>query len=855
MALIWKENSANQIEKGTVIFEAEEEVQHVCLILTGKVSINGMGVQVVLGTGNFLGVTDLFMGRYLSTYTALEDTIIYIFPAKNSNSIIEILKQQKDYRGIMVYTLAKYLTALLEAKDKLKSSAESSYKFLKDSEKFCQTEAKKSGILFPKIQELDKLQAYEEEVSIEQEKLSYYLDCADIPYDIVKSYFSYSVPMAQYHVKEISGLIAQILIECMEVFQYLYEVFSFLINDGSDQLFQREADLAIKLEREGKNAEDIIQRLDQTIDQINEIEQILTEYCGTEFPIDREQMEQIYTNVLIEGWIPFTEEDKKEEEKQLSKETKEQEKDWKEIEDEKWWESEEKNEQEPQKEEEKEIEGRNEWEIEKDEEQTEVEQEIKDKNETDELTENEEIDRKKLEQMLQEVSGAMQQILDCAGLEKDKEALLKADIEDLVTAADRQSQDGEMHQTKQEISSIFYDLYYAVFLYAQRRPLPLAAELFLNYGFLDERLLSQKQLEDLVKFNSQKDISEAPCCIYTMREWLQLIYDGEKEPSRNEFEEDYKDILRKQKRMGKITDRQEAELLRDKEKKVYFEINNMFNYNQRLLNGQLSTFAPVLYQEQMFRDMENLFLTKQKLNEAVCELLKIDYSVFYREVLYSHPEQGINKEYIAKQIMPDLILFPVVGNHVSMWQEITERRRDSAGRFLIPRFTEMTPFDLMIKLFGRFRWELCRTMQGSAWNDIKYKSLTSEYMDYLQFYKKNHDLSEEKKEKLKLQIQKGRNNSREVFLQDYEAWIKAEAIGAVRLNKVVRAIMAVYIPFAKPIREHLISQPLFGDVMGRYQREKAKRIRELETRFRELEKQQIELPQELIETMHFYKDL
>ena len=213
---MWKENLANQIEKGTVIFEAEEEVQHICLILTGKVSVNGMGVQVVLGTGNFLGVTDLFMGRYLSTYTALEDTIIYIFPVKNSNSITEILNQQKDYRGIMVYTLAKYLTTLLEAKNKLKSCAESSYKFLKESEKVCQTEAKNSGILFPQIEELEQLQAYEEEFTVEKEKLDYYLDCAEIPYDIVKSYFSYSVPMAQYHVKEISGLIAQILISCME---------------------------------------------------------------------------------------------------------------------------------------------------------------------------------------------------------------------------------------------------------------------------------------------------------------------------------------------------------------------------------------------------------------------------------------------------------------------------------------------------------------------------------------------------------------------------------------------------------------------------------------------------------------
>lgn len=52
---------------------------------------------------------------------------------------------------------------------------------------------------------------------------------------------------------------------------------------------------------------------------------------------------------------------------------------------------------------------------------------------------------------------------------------------------------------------------------------------------------------------------------------------------------------------------------------------------------------------------------------------------------------------------------------------------------------------------------------GMAWNDIKLKSLTSEYMDYIQFYRKNHDLSDEAREKVKPQIQKGRNNSREIF--------------------------------------------------------------------------------------------
>ena len=59
-----------------------------------------------------------------------------------------------------------------------------------------------------------------------------------------------------------------------------------------------------------------------------------------------------------------------------------------------------------------------------------------------------------------------------------------------------------------------------------------------------------------------------------------------------------------------------------------------------------------------------------------------------------------------------------------------------------------------------------------------YKSLTSEYSDYLQFYRKNRDLSEEKKDKIKLQIQKGRNNSSEIFVIDYEAWINYESKGA-----------------------------------------------------------------------------
>ena len=78
---------------------------------------------------------------------------------------------------------------------------------------------------------------------------------------------------------------------------------------------------------------------------------------------------------------------------------------------------------------------------------------------------------------------------------------------------------------------------------------------------------------------------------------------------------------------------------------------------------------------------------------------------------------------------------------------------------MLPIFLDTDVDAAMVKLFGRFRWELCRTIQGTAWNNIQVKSLTSEYSDFVQFYRKNRELSDDKKDKLKMQIQKCRNNT------------------------------------------------------------------------------------------------
>jgi len=162
---------------------------------------------------------------------------------------------------------------------------------------------------------------------------------------------------------------------------------------------------------------------------------------------------------------------------------------------------------------------------------------------------------------------------------------------------------------------------------------------------------------------------------------------------------------------------------------------------------------------------------------------------------------------------------------------------------------------MMVKMFGRFRWELCRNIQGMQWNDIKVKSLTSEYMDYIQFYRKNRELSEEWREKVKLQIQKGRNNTREIFLMDYEAWVKNESNGSMKLNKVSRELLATYCPFEKGLRTKLNGQRAYELAQARHGRNCQKKTQEFELKMKALQKETDDIPKEIMDTYKFFSEM
>lgn len=457
------------------------------------------------------------------------------------------------------------------------------------------------------------------------------------------------------------------------------------------------------------------------------------------------------------------------------------------------------------------------------------------------------------EEIMEQLKNSLYQILEYSGVNHEIATVFEQQVTEFSDLTDKFATDDSSRSIRKHLAKHFYTIYQNVFLKAYHDiNVPKVIQLFLDYGFMDEKLLTKEQLLQL--WNLSLDTTGGKIKVFTIREWLTMVYEGRRAPSKNEFDLDYTETLRDLYKQKKITEEEMKVYKEDKERKLDYEIKNMFQYNNRVVNGKITTFVPILHKDMFVAELDRFLLNAQKINEAIEQIRAIDYSVFYREVSYVNKEVGIEKEYIMAEVFPEVILMPTVGTKEAMWQEISERKRDTPARFILPMFLEGSVEDALMRCCAKFRWELCRTMQGATWNNIKYKSLTSEYTDYIQFYRKNRELSEEKKEKLRLQILKCSNRSQEIFASDYESWVKGEALGGIRLNKVVRKIMATYCPFEKSLREKLMNQPIFAEAMAYFCREAEKKARELTLHYKSLQNNQITIPKELQHTLEFFQD-
>jgi len=154
-------------------------------------------------------------------------------------------------------------------------------------------------------------------------------------------------------------------------------------------------------------------------------------------------------------------------------------------------------------------------------------------------------------------------------------------------------------------------------------------------------------------------------------------------------------------------------------------------------------------------------------------------------------------------------------------------------------------------MVGEFRWEMCKRIQGAHWNDLSELSLTSEYTDYIQFYRKNRELSQEAKEKIQMALQKSKNSYKEMFVRDYITWMNYEVKGSPHLNKVSRGIIFTYCPFPAQIREQHKVHPLYKDLIEKHVLKANQKMHHMEMVCSRLQKEEADIPEPIQNHMAF----
>lgn len=447
--------------------------------------------------------------------------------------------------------------------------------------------------------------------------------------------------------------------------------------------------------------------------------------------------------------------------------------------------------------------------------------------------------------VLGELTDSLNTILEFAGSDSEFIASFREHVHAYKQLPDKQATDEASCQLRADITKEFYSLYAILFERSMETiNVPAPVKMFLYFGYADEELAGISNAVYLYNMlDTMNDHSSQG--VYTFYDWLAAIYHGKKEPSRNEFDQDYTDYLHRQKANGSLTDAELKALENDTKAKVDYELRNMFPAANKITYGRISIFCPLFSADNVLKSLDESYVTVSKLAKNIEQIKKIDYSAYYRESFDMENASVLGKEVVHFEYLPDIILTPNVGIRGSMWQEIEGKRRNSSGRMLISIFHLEDLYLTMIRLTGEFRWELCKRIQGARWNDVSEPSLTSEYFDYIQFYRKNHDLSSEAKERVRTGLQRAKNSFKEMFVRDYIIWIMFEGTGSPRLNKVSRKILFTYCPFPSEIRKTLDQNPLYTEIMGQSELKRAQRLHHLNVLTKKLQNSGVQVPASL----------
>lgn len=447
--------------------------------------------------------------------------------------------------------------------------------------------------------------------------------------------------------------------------------------------------------------------------------------------------------------------------------------------------------------------------------------------------------------IMTELAGSLNTILEYVEPDFKEAESFRQHVNAYKKLEDINAMDDVTGRLRKQLTAEFNSLYSAVFERSVSTPyMPTPVKMFLYFGYVDEELAGASNCVTLYNLTFGIE-DQSQFGVYTLYHWLNAIYNGEKPPSRNEFDEDYTDYLHKQKAQGNITASQMSSMEKDPMTRVKFELENMFPSVNKVTFGRISTFCPLFTADNVLKDLKSSFVTVTQISKALESIRSIDFSAFFRESMDFDNMDTMGKEIVHLEYLPDVILAPNVGIRGVMWQEIEGKKRNSPGRMVFSIFHMEDITTSMVRLTGEFRWEMCKRIQGPRWNDVSERSLTSEYFDYIQFYRKNHELSGEAKERVRVSLQRAKNSFKEMFVRDYIIWVLFEGNNSPRLNKVARKILFTYCPFPASLGASLAQNPLYSELLERQKILASQRVHHLEVLAQKIKNTGAKIPQTL----------
>ncbi len=454
---------------------------------------------------------------------------------------------------------------------------------------------------------------------------------------------------------------------------------------------------------------------------------------------------------------------------------------------------------------------------------------------------------------LDQLTGSLSVILEYAAADIETSAAFRQNVDDYKQLSDKSSSDEHACRLRRKLTEGFYTLYTHVLKKSLTAdaPLPLPVKLFLIFGYVDEDLAGAANSAYLTRLASGQDEMNGDG-VYTFYNWIKNIYEGKKQPSRNEFGEDYIDYLHKQKASGKLTEQELRDLTDNPMRKVEFEIRNMFPTVNKITYGRVTTFCPIFTSDNILKDPASCHVTAAAVRSVLDRIRSVDYSAFYRETLNTDCPVA-QKETIHVECLPDMILMPNAGIRGVTWQEIEGRKRTTPARMMLSVFHMEDLYATTIRLVGDYRWEMCKRVQGARWNDLSERSLTSEYFDYIQFYKKNNDLTPEAKDRIRQSLMGAKNSFKEMFIRDYLLWIMLESTASPRLNKIARQILFTYCPFSYEVRQRVQSNPLYGELLRRHDVKCQQHLSHLTKLCQKLRNEGTQVPETIEQEVEYYK--